>query len=90
MGGQAVVTIGGLSARQPLTNHNCVTFVHPNDPRSRCAECLYPFPVYFLEWEISEKKDVHGEKLWNRGLGGGEKQQAERQRVVTDWLKAHA
>ena len=36
------------------------------------------------------KKDVHGEKLWNRGLGGGEKQQAERQRVVTDGLKAHA
>ena len=25
---------------------------HPNDPRNLCAESLYPFPLWFPEWEI--------------------------------------
>ena len=33
-------------------NQSYVMLSHPNDPRNLCAESLYPFPLWFPEWEI--------------------------------------
>ena len=36
-------------------NQSKVTLVHRNYPRHLCAESIYPFPLQFLEWEMSGK-----------------------------------
>ena len=33
-------------------NQSYVMLFHPNYPRIRCAESLYPFPLWFPEWGV--------------------------------------
>ena len=51
--GQALVMIGWRYSSQPLTNHKyaCPPW---NDPRNRCADSLYPFPL-IVSWMRNRK-----------------------------------